>query len=141
MKKIAFLVDYVPTREALIKFFHHSLEYGSLEVPSLANPYNQRGAYQKALECDILLACGSLTEYQKNFQFVKAIGKRSLLLFYSWEMNIETEGPFWLALPEGLDRLAKKVLEMMERPPAKREEFEELEKCFPQLREGKGHHR
>ncbi len=80
-------------------------------------------------------------EAAKGFQFSKAIEKRVLVLFYSWELGIETEGSFWLVLPEGLGRLGDKIKELMKQPAPNAEEYEKLEGRFPELRERKDHHR
>jgi hypothetical protein len=70
----------------------------------------------------------------------KSLEKRLLLLFYSWEIDIETEGPFWLVLPYGLNRLGDKIKKIMANPVPGREEYEALEERFPELRERKRHH-
>lgn len=141
MKKIAILVENDPVRQAIKRFVQFTLKHEMSIIPSLVEPYRRREAFQRANECAMLLIGGSLEDLQRNFQFAKAIGKRTILLLYSWEISIEIEGSFWLVLPEGLDRLGEKMKEIMEHPPAEREEYEKLEERFPQLKERKGHHK
>lgn len=128
------------TANALRRYFKFVLEVDEVEVGSLTDPYAHRERVRKVQDADLLVIDGFMGEEAKGFQFAKAMEKRTLVLFYGWELGIETEGPFWLMLPEGIERLGDKVKEIMANQAPEREEYEALEERFPELRERKGHH-
>jgi hypothetical protein len=106
----------------------------------LDDPYKHGDRVKKAMGSDLLVVDGFVGEEAMGFRFAKAMDKRSLLLFYAGEIEIEYEGPFWLVLPIGLERLGDKIKELMEKSAPDVEEYEKLEKRFPELRERKDHH-
>jgi hypothetical protein len=130
----------VETAFSLRRYFKFVLELDEVDIGSLADPYGHRDRMQKVEAADLLVIDGFMGEEAKGFQFAKAMEKRAFVLFYNWELGIETEGYFWLVLPEGLERLGDKIKEIMANPAPGREEYEALEERFPELRERKGHH-
>jgi hypothetical protein len=126
--------------QAFGRYFKFVLGMEVVEISFLDNPYGQKEAFGKAQKSDFLVLDGFVGEKPKGFQFSKAMEKRVLLLFYAGEIEIEYEGPFWLVLPYGLERLGDKIKELMEKPVPDVEEFENLEKRFPELSERKEHH-
>jgi len=139
MNRIGLFHNNTETAEAINRYFKFVLELEEVEIGSLADPYGHRDRVQKVQNTDLLVIDGFMGDEAKGFQFAKVMEKRALVLFYGWELEIETEGAFWLVLPEGLERLGDKIKEIMARPAAGREEYEALEERFPELRERKGH--
>lgn len=127
--------------DSLRRYFKFVLEENVIDTGSLNGPYSQREIFEKAQGSDFLVVDGFVGEEPKGFHFAKAMEKRVLLLFYPGEIEIEVEGPFWLVLPQGLERLGDKIKELMEKPVPEAEDYEKLEERFPELREKKGHHR
>jgi hypothetical protein len=130
----------VETAYSLRRYFKFVLEVEEIEIGSMDNPYAHRDRVQKVQSTDLLVIDGFMGEDAKGFQFAKTMEKKALVLFYAWELEIETEGPFWLVLPEGMERLGDKVKEIMARPMPEIEEYETLEDRFPELKERKEHH-
>ncbi len=106
----------------------------------LDDHYRHAERVQETEHSDFLVVDGFVGESPKGFQFGKAMEKRVLLLFYAGEIEIEEEGDFWLVLPYSLERLGDKIKELMEKPVPETEDFEKLEKRFPELKERKKHH-
>ena len=140
MDTIGLFYKNTETAVAMERYFKFVLELEEIEIGSLADPYAHRDRMEKVQSTDLLVIDGFMGEEAKGFQFAKAMEKRTLVFFYGWELGIETEGPFWLVLPEGLEMLGDKIKEIMAKPAAGREEYEALEERFPELRERKGHH-
>lgn len=141
MNSIIILSKNTEIAEALKRYFKFVLQMKEVGICLLDNPYGQKRAFEMAQNSDFLLVDGFVGEEAKGFQFAKAMEKRVLLLFYPGEIEIEEEGPFWLVLPQGLDRLGDKIIELMEKPAPEAEDYEKLEERFPELKERKGHHR
>ncbi|MFW9873909.1 MAG: hypothetical protein ACFFG0_12450 [Candidatus Thorarchaeota archaeon] len=140
MKKFNILSNSSETAQALVLYFKYVLDVEEVVVGVLYNPYGLVETFEKARESDFLVIDGIVDEKPTGFQFAKEMEKRVLLLFYSGELDIECEGPFWLVLPFALERLGDKIKELMEKPAPDVEEYEKLEKRFPELRGRKRHH-
>jgi len=126
--------------EALRRYLIFVLGVEEVEICLLNDPYGHKERVQKAEKSDFLVIDGIVDEKPMGFQFAKEMEKRVLLLFYTGEIDIEGEGPFWLVLPFALDRLGDKIKELMEQPAPDVEEYKKLEMRFPELRERKKHH-
>jgi hypothetical protein len=135
-----FLNKNIEIANALMRYFKFILEANEVNSGSLVDPYAHRDRMQKVQDADLLVIDGFIGKEAKGFQFAKAIEKRALVLFYNWELKLETDGPFWLILPEGIEKLGDKIKEIMANPAPGKEEYEALEERFPELKERRGHH-
>jgi hypothetical protein len=141
MKRILLIYDESETAEALERYIRFVMGVNNVERYPLSDPYRQKEVFEKACGSDLLVADGFLGKIPKGFQFAKALGKKALVLFFPGEIEIETEGSFWLVLPSGLDRLGDKIKELLEKPMTDEDEYENQENHFPELRERKDHNR
>lgn len=140
MTSAVILCNCNETTDALEWYFKSVLGIKQINKDSLNNPYERTEIFKKTMESDLLVVDGFFDGDPKGFQLAKAMEKRTMVLFYAGEIDIEKEGPFWLVLPNALNRLGDKIKEIMAKPAAWREEYETLEERFPELREKKGHH-
>jgi len=126
--------------EAIARYSKLVLGFENIILNSLDDPYKKKDTYQMALASDILIVDAITREKPKGFRFAKGMEKKVLLLFYPGEIEIEEEGPFWMVLPYGLERLGEKIRELLEKPTPGMEDYEKLEQQYPELGEKKRHH-
>jgi hypothetical protein len=141
MKRINIITNKPETGKALARYLKFVLEIDDIVLGDLKDPYKQKEAFLKASTSDFLLVDGFINEKPRGFQFAKTMKMNALILFYYGEMRIEAEGPFWLVLPNGIERLASKLKELISKSTASIKVFEKLENQFPVLQESHGYHR
>ena len=139
MKSVTIYYKDKEIAQALRRYFRYVLGLEEGDILVLDDPYGHGERMQKGQRSDLLVVDGFVGKEAKGFAFAKGMEKRVLLLFYPGEIEIEVEGPFWLVLPEGLDRLGDKIMELMELPAPDEEDYKELEARFPEIKERKGH--
>jgi response regulator of citrate/malate metabolism len=137
--KILIIQNHREIAQAVARFLSFVLNINDVEFADLG-PYEQRTTYEKAMNCDLILVDAFIAGESRGFQFAKTMEKKTLILFYAGEIDLRTEGQFWLILPYNYDRLEDKIKEIIEDQVPEREEYETLEERFPRLRERKGHH-
>lgn len=145
MSQISVFCKEIEIARAIQRYLKFVMNIKDIEVTPLMNPYNRNESFKMAMKSDLVLVDAFWSKKPNGFQFAKwmdkLMDKRVLLFFYAGEIDFEEEGPFWLVLPSGLERLRDKVNKLMENPVLNAEEYEKLEERFPELREHKGHHR
>ena len=134
------IYDKLAIGEALVRYLNFINGIKDVSLNPLKEPYNQKKAFDMARESDFLIVDAFIDGKPKGFQFVKVMEKKTLLLFYFKQVDIQDEGVFWLVLPYKLDRLSEKVNEILNQPPPSSEDFEKLEKSIIELSERKEHH-
>ena len=139
MKTINLISNNTETSDALRRYLKYVFDLDRIYITDLNNPYEQRTAYTQARESDLLLAEVFGAEKHKVFQFAKAMGKRTLLLFYAGEIEIEEDGPFWIVIPSALEILGEKIDELIKKTSPTENEYKSLEEQFPKLKEKKVH--
>ncbi|MCX6579273.1 MAG: hypothetical protein NT166_03740 [Candidatus Aminicenantes bacterium] len=137
--KILIIQNHPEMAQAIARFLSFALNVNDVDFATLG-PYEQKMTYKKAMKCDLILVDAFIAEESRGFQFAKAMGMNSLVVFYAGEIDLEAEGRFWLVLPYTYDRLVNKIKEIMANPAVGREEYEALEERFPELRERKRHY-
>jgi hypothetical protein len=137
--KILIIQNHGEIAQAVARFLTFVLNINDVEFASLG-PYEQKTTYEKAMNCDLILVDAFITGESRGFQFAKTMEKKTLVFFYAGEIDVKTEGQFWLVLPYNYGRLEDKIKEIIEDQVPEREEYETLEERFPRLRERKGHY-
>lgn len=137
--KILIIQNHREIAQAVARFLAFVLNINDVEFASLGH-YEKKKAYEKGMNCDLIIVDAFIKGESRGFQFAKTMEKKTLVLFYAGEIAVKTEGHFWLVLPYTYDRLEDKIKEIMENQAQEREEYEALEDQFPQLKEQKGHH-
>ncbi len=125
--------------KALSRYLIFRLSFEKIFLNPLKDPFRFSDSLEMAEKSDFLLIDAFIDREFLGFQFASQIGKKTLLLLYPDELDIEYEGPLWLVLPFKLNRLGEKVKEMMNKSTAMSTEYEKLEKRFTALRESKRH--
>lgn len=138
--KVIILSSCQETAQALSNYFRYLIDIENTTLKSLNDHYNLKEIFDLAEGSEIIVIEAFANQEPKGFQMVKSLEKKALLLFYYGEIDIEEEGPFWIVLPQRLNRLGDKIREMIEQPEPDRVEYERLEERFPELKEKKGHH-
>lgn len=131
----------INTGKAVVRFLKYVMGNEKVRLNPFNNPYRKLEALTMAEEGDFLIADAFIHEKPAGFHFAKTMGKKTLLLFCAGEIETEEEGPFWLVLPYGLNRLGEKIHALISQPAPDVEDYEKLEELYPELRERKGHHR
>lgn len=126
--------------QALSRYLKYCFGFEDIVFNPLSNPFRFTDALNLAEGCDLLIVDAIMDETPKGFQLAKQIGTKTLLLFYSGEIEINDEGPFWLALPNKLKQLQFKIIDLMMKPKITYRKYKELEKKHPLLKEFKNHH-
>lgn len=121
------------------RFLNHVLKFNCVSLNSFFDKYKRREAVELVQTVDFVIAEALQADAPVGFQFAKSVGKRMLIIFYHHDLEIETEGPFWLVLPEGMDRLSQKIRELLNAPVPGEEELENLEERFPILKDTTAH--
>lgn len=132
--------DVLKIGEALLRYLKFRFGFEKTLLNPFKDPFRFRDALEMAKKSDFLLVDAFIDGDPIGFQFAKQIGKKILLLFYSGELDIKHEGPFWLVLPYKLNRLGEKIKEIMSQTASLAAEYEKLKERYPALRESKGHH-
>ena len=132
--------DDLKIGEALLRYLKYLFGFEKVYLNPLKDPFRFSDSLEMAEKSDFLLIDAFIDDKATGFQFARQIGKKTLLLLYPDELDIEYEGPLWLVLPLKLNRLGEKIKEMMNESTAMPTEYEKLEKRFPALRESKKHH-
>lgn len=138
--KVIILSSCQETARAFSNYFRYLIDIDNTTLKSLSDHYNLKEIFDLAEGSEIIVTEAFVNQEPKGFQMVKSLEKKALLIFYLGEIDIEEEGPFWIVLPQRLNRLGDKIREMMEQPEPDIEEYERLEQRFPELKEKKGHH-
>jgi len=126
--------------ESLSRYLTFCLGFGKIFINPLKNPYKILEAKEIAEKSDFLIVDALINGEPKGFGFACEIGKKTLLLFYSGELDIEEEGPFWLVLPNKLGRLREKITELLKKASPGDSNYIELGKKFFILRATKSYH-
>ena len=125
---------------ALTKYLKHCIGFEYIVINPLCNPFRFTEALNMAEQCDLLILDAFINGDPKGFHFTKQMKKKTLLLFYSGELNIEDEGPFWLVFPHKLYKLKEKITDITKKPQIKYIKYLDLENKYPLLKEFKNHH-
>lgn len=126
--------------KALSRFLRFCFGFEKIILNPLKDPYKFRAALEMAEKSDFLIVDSFINGKPMGFRFAKQMTKRTLMLFYSGELNIENEGSFWLKFPVALDKFGGKIVEMLSQSKTEVKEYEKLEERFPALRESTRHH-
>jgi hypothetical protein len=125
---------------AISRYLKYCYDFKKVVINPLSNPFRFQEALKMSEECDVLIIDAFIAGKPKGFQFARRLKKKTLIFFYSGEIDIENEGSFWLVLPEKLSALGRKVVSILNGSPLKNFDFAELEKKYPALKEYKNHH-
>jgi len=126
--------------EALERYLKYCLDFEQIVFNPLCNPFRFTEALNMAEQCDLLIVDVFINGEPRGFHFAKQMKKKTLLLFYSGELNIEDEGPFWLVFPHKLYKLKEKITDITKKPQIKYIKYLDLENKYPLLKEFKNHH-
>ena len=126
--------------EALARYLKYCCGFEEIIINPLINPFRFPDAFKMAEQSDLLIVDAFMSGEPKGFHFARQIAKKTLLLFYSGELDIENEGLFWLVLPYKLNQLKKKIEKIMQEPEASTKDYLEFEENFPSLKENSSHH-
>ena len=126
--------------KALARHLTYCLGFEKILLNPLKDPYKIREALEMAEQSDFLVVDAFIDGEPKGFNFARQVGKKTLLLFYPGELNIEDEGSFWLVLPFKLLGLSKKIKELMQESAPIDSNYSKLEKKFSKFRGTKAHH-
>lgn len=133
--------DDLKIGEALLRYLKYLFGFEKVYLNPLRDPFKFRDALEMAEKSDFLLVDAFIDDRATGFQFAMQMSKKTLLLFYQRELDIEYEGSFWLILPYKLNHLGEKIKKMMNQSATISSEYEKLEERFPVLSESKGHHK
>lgn len=126
--------------KALARYLTYCFGFEKILLNPLKDPYKIRESLEMAEQSDFLVVDAFIDGEPRGFKFARQVGKKTLLLFYPGELDIEDEGSFWLVLPFKLLRLKKKIKELMQKSAPIDSNYNKLEKIFSKLRETKEHH-
>lgn len=126
--------------KALARYLTYCLGFEKIFLNPLKDPYKIREALEMAEQSDFLIIDAFIDGEPRGFSFARQIAKKTLLLFYSGELDIEDEGSIWLGLPFKLGNLGEKIRELMKELAPLDLYYMELEKKYSPLLANKGHH-
>lgn len=127
------------TSASVSRFVRFVMGYDCVSLNSLFDAYKRKEAINLAGKTDLVIVEALQNDKPTGFQFAKLIEKKSLIIFYNGDLDIEVEGSFWLVFPFGLAIFSQKVKELLAEPVPEEEDFETLENRFPALKETKEH--
>jgi len=125
---------------ALYRYLKYVLCFDKILINPLNDPFRYKDAVEIAEQSEFLIIDAFINEEPKGFHFARQMAKKSLLLFYSGELDIDMEGPFWLVLPEKLYKLKEKITDITKKPQITDKKYLDLENKYPLLKEFKSHH-
>lgn len=126
--------------KALSRYLKFRFGFEKIVLNPFKDPYRFREAVDMAEQSEFLIVDAFIKGEPKGFHFSRQLGKKTLLLFYSGELDIEHVGSFWLKFPDALDKFGEKIVEILSQSKIDIKEYEKLEKRFPALRESSKHH-
>lgn len=126
--------------EALSRYLSYVLKYRSVSLSAFLDMYRRKEAFDLVQSVDLVFVEALQNDQPVGFQFAKSIGKPGLIFFYHWDhLDIETEGPSWLVLPEGIEQVSLKLLETVNQSIVLKRDLESLEQRFPVLKDPTAH--
>lgn len=125
---------------SLSRFLKYCLGFEEIVLNPLSNPYRFRDAVKMAERCDLFIVDAFIDGMPKGLHFARQMTKKTLLLFYSGELDIDIEGPFWLVLPYELCRLKKTIENVIQKAEISFRDYQAFEEKFPRLKENSSHH-
>lgn len=125
---------------SIFRFLKYNFGFNKILINPIIDPFRYKESIEIAEKSEFLIIDAFINGKPKGFHFAKQMKKKTLLLFYSGEIDIEDEGPFWIVLPDKLYKLGRKVKELVKKSTPFDSEYINLENKFPKLKKAQGHH-
>jgi hypothetical protein len=125
---------------SISRFLKYNFGFKEILINPLKDPFKYKESIEIAEQSEFLIIDAFINGEPKGFHFAKQMEKKTLLLFYTGELDIEDEDSFWIVLPNKLGRLQEKIIELIKESTLTDSNYIELENRFSILRATKGHH-
>ena len=140
MSEIYFIYNNKIIANAIVRYIKYNMDINEIDMDDINDNYEYRKYFNKAKRSDLLIVEAFSDKDPKGFQFAKEMRVKALLLFYSGEIKSNSEGPNWLVLPKGLDKLSNKILQFLTQYEFKIMDYEYLEEKSFLLKNNNRHH-
>lgn len=125
---------------ALSRYLKYIFGFEKILLNPLNDPFSYKVAVNMAEHSKLLIIDAFIDGKSKGFHFAKQMKRKTLLLFYAGEINIEIEYPFLFVMPFKLEKLKKKINDIIDNPETSEDKYSELEKKTYNLRDNSKHH-
>jgi len=125
---------------SLSRFLKYNFGFKEILINHINDPFKYKESIEIAEQSEFLIIDAFINGEPKGFHFAKQMKKKTLLLFYSGEIEINNEGKFWLVLPYKLKQLREKIEKIIQEPAISYKDYKAFEEKFPKLKENPNHH-